>query len=983
MGKLIISDYNLAGAAVAPGIEIDITIPIPLTKSISDVMFPETRQGEWSKTITIQGYSEVNKAFTHIYEINETITSDTQYDPSFNPNKRANVIYQSDGVVQMRGYIRLIEINKILETSEIQYQCQIINNVSDFFADISGKSMADIDLTRYNHVITKELVRKSWDQNIIDGGVQIPFAKGTGYVHALINKRPYKGTIGSTDPTTSWDVGDTTPCLYAKELVDKIYADAGATYASGGFFDSAEFKNWVVPYNGRSLGLTNADIDFYRVQAQSTATQTTGGLIAPETSSVDLVFSNDSTSGNQDNSNSWNTSPIQGIFTAQVDGNYGVLLDTPITISYSGALRPVKITSTLVATNTTTGARYFSQNGIAYTQKYTPAIVLGGIQLYIESIPVKSGESLTFSLECYGNANSSGVGIASLAIGATLFIQPKTLYYGSGSTVDFQEFYDRKITQKQFMVDLIRTFNLWIDVNNQGEHVVETRDNYLGTDVTDLEDVINTDKEVSYLPMGALDARKYIFTYKEDKDSLNELYKFRNEMPYGTKEFDVDNDFIKTDKEIKVSYSPTPMRYFDTSGMTLSDITFYDKQGGQDKEKKSNYRLLRYEGIENCNPYHLEDSAGINIETGYPLIGHINDPLNPTLDGLFGMLDQHYLNPLIKYSNNTLWFQYYLKQYKEITDRNSKIVKAWLNIGEDLYPNMTFDKIYYFDNAYFRLNKIYDYKPKEDTLCEFLKLVEYTKPATENGQEGGWDDTDTFSDYFPTPSSILNGSGNTGFNRGADNTMTDTAIAIGNNNTYGGIGLVSIMSSSNVNVADGVTQTTVINSDGLEVQENGLYINGVNIIPNDNLTVFSAADQIADSGGTPKEIFFTGNTLNGDSLSVSGNEITIERGGLYSITMNAQIYRTSGGSKQDFYMWVEGDTGSGFSALPNSARHSSTLNSGETFIVPMEMNQSFNAGDILKFMFEVSSTNIYLNYEPASGSRPEVNSFNAIVRRVL
>jgi len=103
-------------------------------------MFPETRQGEWSKTITIQGYSEVNKAFTHIYEINETITSDTQYDPSFNPNKRANVIYQSDGVVQMRGYIRLIEINKILETSEIQYQCQIINNVSDFFADISGKS---------------------------------------------------------------------------------------------------------------------------------------------------------------------------------------------------------------------------------------------------------------------------------------------------------------------------------------------------------------------------------------------------------------------------------------------------------------------------------------------------------------------------------------------------------------------------------------------------------------------------------------------------------------------------------------------------------------------------------------------------------------------------------------------------------------------------------------------------------------------------
>ena len=102
-----------------------------------------------------------------------------------------------------------------------------------------------------------------------------------------------------------------------------------------------------------------------------------------------------------------------------------------------------------------------------------------------------------------------------------------------------------------------------------------------------------------------------------------------------------------------------------------------------------------------------------------------------------------------------------------------------------------------------------------------------------------------------------------------------------------------------------------------------------------------------------------------------------------AININAQIYRISGGSAEDFFMWVEGDSGSGFSALPNSARHSSTLNSNKTFVVPMEITQTFNAGDILKFMFEVSNTNVYLNYEPVSGSRPEVNSFNAIVRRVL
>ena len=819
MGKLIIKGYGTSG------IEVDVSIPIALNKAIADIANPSSRGGEWSKTVSISGTDDINEALSHIYDINSFIESDTQYNPSFNPNKRADVIYSEDGIILLSGYMRLLEINKLLETSQIVYNCQVLNPVADFWNAISNKRMEDIDLTKYNHNLTASLVRKSWDQNIIENSVQVAYAKGKGYVHGLINKKP---VIDGVDPTTSWDVGETTPCIYAKELVDAIYSDIGQSYESGGFFDSAEFKNWVLPYNGVGLGLQDADIESLKVRASTTAINTyTGVLDYKGFTKGRLGFNDDATSPNQDDGGNFSTGGA-GYFKAPTTANYMYRVEMDVSVSFNSG---VAIGSDAVGEvhaeiyNKTTGEIIPSNGGHSFT------IITGNTSATISAFFNFNNLYLTTDdeVEFYVKAYLPQRVDISVASGAVLFIKPLSFVYGSGSLVNFTKMFNRELTQKQFMLDLVKTFNLWIGLNEKGEHIVKTRDDYLTDDVLDLTQYLNTSKEVVYMPMGALKANPYIFTYAEDKDVLNELHKFRNGEAYGTKTFRVENDFIKKEEVIQVGYAATPMKHFTQSNMVLSDVTFLEKSGEVDLDKVPKYRLLRYEGIESCNPYHVVDSSGIDLQSGYPLIGHIDDPTEPTLEGLFGMPKQHYLQPDVKYSANNLFYQYHIRQYAEVTNRNSKIVKAYLNIPSHLYNQMTFDKKYWFDNAYFRLNKVSDFRPEEDTLCEFIKYTPYAKPTlnTSTGN-GGVDEDDGISDRFPTWGQLNTVRDNIGFAKGKNNKGTKDTIYLGDRNTSTGTSKAAIFGSGN-NVHPTVNEVVVLNTDDTEIDKDGIWLDGLHM----------------------------------------------------------------------------------------------------------------------------------------------------------
>jgi hypothetical protein len=67
---------------------------------------------------------------------------------------------------------------------------------------------------------------------------------GRGYVWTQVLP---KRTILNTD-INEWKADDHTPALYAKTIVDKIFATKGYKYTDDSFFTSDRFKRLIVPF---------------------------------------------------------------------------------------------------------------------------------------------------------------------------------------------------------------------------------------------------------------------------------------------------------------------------------------------------------------------------------------------------------------------------------------------------------------------------------------------------------------------------------------------------------------------------------------------------------------------------------------------------------------------------------------------------------------------------------------------------------------
>ncbi len=87
---------------------------IDLTKSITDIVDPEQRRSDYTRTIKVPGTSNNNKVFSFIFDLSRyTInTTETQYNPDFNVALKTSAILYRNGLVQIKGFIQLTNIVK-------------------------------------------------------------------------------------------------------------------------------------------------------------------------------------------------------------------------------------------------------------------------------------------------------------------------------------------------------------------------------------------------------------------------------------------------------------------------------------------------------------------------------------------------------------------------------------------------------------------------------------------------------------------------------------------------------------------------------------------------------------------------------------------------------------------------------------------------------------------------------------------------------
>jgi hypothetical protein len=795
---------------IAEGLQLEVggDLQILITRQIADIREPEKRTSDWSKSFTLPGTKVNNKFFNAFFEVGKsTIGGNIQQISDFKVNKKAQCVIIANGMEQLRGFLRLTEVT-VKGTNDIEYVCTVHGETADLFTNIKDLKLSDLDFSEYNHVLNRTNVINSWDTEIIVDGTGVTFEKGRGYVYSqMFPKRETKGYNSN-----EWSVADHTPCLYAKTVVDKIFENQGYRYTGDSFFNSTRFKNLIIPYTNYGFNVNDADVEDRMFRAQvtgATTLDTTGQNVLGDT----LPASNDSTGGNFDNGGNYNPSTYK--YTAPVSARYEFYLyldasfnitiadDSAAWANFAVVVDGVYTSQIQILSKVVSNQVVFDDTGVG------AANVIDGKQVEIKFTG------------CYVEDPSTG----GLIFQPSLSVNNGTYWYNlSTSTnlfynniVPFESFFVGDFTQTELLTNFIKMFNLYIEttLDSKTLRIVPRDDFYAGT--VDYSQKLDYSQPYEIVPYGDLQGNPYKFTYKEGKDEENSIYKTQTEQIYGERTYRIDNDFVKQEKKIEVTFVPTMMTEDFGTRRFYSMCTTPDGQIGE-------LRVLYFYGAVTVPFYYLFNTGGKtpgDIINKYPMTLHIDDTADMNFDLNFGMPIYVDTKLGIEYTNQNLVNLYYYKTLTEIADRDSKIFKGFFRITPKDWQTMKMSNLYFFEGQYWRLQTVTDYNPLIDDVyeCEFL-LAKYYPPFSRTKKQLGFSDAINsgggaelipFGNKTNSTGSSTRGvyvGNNTG--RGGEN------VVVGNLNAIGGSHNV-VTSSERVVIPDNYENVTALRCDNYNV----------------------------------------------------------------------------------------------------------------------------------------------------------------------
>ena len=334
-----------------------------------------------------------------------------------------------------------------------------------------------------------------------------------------------------------------------------------------------------------------------------------------------------------------------------------------------------------------------------------------------------------------------------------------------GSQIPTSSILPRDMSCKDFLLSIIKMFNLHIESDKQIERLyyIEPRDTYYKTGSGGLSDYVDwsekVDKDsVDIIPMGELIAKYYTFQNKEESDFWNKKFKEDRGRSYSKYTKEVNNDFLKNESRIEIPLGTTVMiNNPDGTDVVMPAIIQKEANGAPKPVSNSLPRMLIWGGL---RPYTAQRgmyiinlnnaqgaqvgwellssianvgniSATSSVYTTYPYAGTVDSPQDPQYDiNWYNMEEGDFVYwDNSRWTNENLYNKYWSNFINEISDPSSKVIVAKLRLlNKDIY-NLDFRKIYVIDGNYLRLQKIIDYDPVNDglTTCEFLKLKSPSK----------------------------------------------------------------------------------------------------------------------------------------------------------------------------------------------------------------------------------------------------------------
>lgn len=719
--------------------KLDLTkdLSTEFTYNIDDIKDFSSRNTNFSKTIVLPGNAVNNKVFGHIFEFG----SSNAFDPTqanvgynFNASKAANCVVFVDKVQVFKGILRMLEI--ILDNGTIEYECVVFGELGGFVAALGNDKLEDLDFSAYDHVWNMTNITGSWDN-----------VQGSGYYYPLID---YGQVSVSRNNKHDWTVQAFRPALYVREYMDKIINGSGYTYEAS-FFNSAVFRRLIIPQNGKILIKNTSKL----VQADRNAAYIIMNL--QNTSTETLSFDSISLAQFTQSNNSAFTYTGTAVANTTINLNlYGAL-----NIGFSGfgtAYTTLRFDlyngTTVLATksfNNTVGAA--PSLAIPYLWNDTlNAVINPGDVLRIEvNYTMSFDPSMQF---LFGNVESYGG--TYLKIDNSTSVTVPAEY---GDTISINDNIPKGIFQKDFFASIIKMFNMYVvEDPNRSKHLIikpyiEFYDfdgiSLLAVDdfnsllkVNDLDNLLLEDGAIRYIdwtykvdrskpirikPMSELNGRYFEFKYKNDADYYNDQYQKKYSQAYGTRIEDSGFDFAKEKQTAEIIFAPTPLVGYNGEDKVFS--TIFKLNNNVEDVTEHVIRILQAKKMTGLTSYAVKNGGTTlaNLTT-YGYAGHLDDPDAPQADLNFGTPGELYFELVTPYPTANLFNAYWSEYIAEITDKDSKLLSAFVYLKlRDIY-SLDFAKLIYIDGALWRLNSIQDYNPKDIgiTKAEFLKVIETT-----------------------------------------------------------------------------------------------------------------------------------------------------------------------------------------------------------------------------------------------------------------
>ena len=743
-------------------VELDKSIPFPLTFQISDVRDLSARKGASSKTITLPGTRINSNIMSTVFALTTTDSTSSSVIANFDPSVKATARYYQDGILQFEGICKLTECIK--KNGAWSFNMVLFAEQIDIIGLLKNYKIRELGWSEYNHNLTALNQSNSWTGVIQKNGSNYNNYSGTdwlgeGYYYGLIDYG-FDRLAPSTFET------DNIPLqVFVKSIVDKMFEKIGVTYDSA-FFDSQLFKKLLMAYEGGVF----PSIDSATATAQSIETDqinfASGYLVDKTINGIkdyeyptfnfgqyndQIYYASDSGTDVDPSSQIQTNEPLN--FVSSVEGdfelNYSGSDDVVYNVAFTNATGGSNIYGTLTAQYFLLVNGLITQSGTLWSNEINSTSLTNSFTATFDvdfDLNLSVSDSVQLGI-AYNLQNASATNSTALSSTLTYNITSSTSAFDMSYLV--QEIQPgSSINIKQFLPDmdcftffkgLVTMFNLYVKPDSDDPYklyINPLNDFYNGSaNALNWTDLLDESKDIKVTPTVNFSAKEYQFGFADDKDYWNARYEEDVTRQYGSKSVVSGSQFATKVTKMILPFSNKLLGEIPETNLVVPrnfQVKTDESGVSEITQKKGKPFIVQIKNgnvgtLQTGDWTHINESDVATVRTEYPYVGHLDDIDTPTFDLQFDVPSYVFYDvPAgVSYTTNNLWL-YHEKFIKELIDRNGKMLSCSLRLNSSHINSLDFGDLINIDGVVYRLQKVAEYNSNDDnsTKSELIRLIE-------------------------------------------------------------------------------------------------------------------------------------------------------------------------------------------------------------------------------------------------------------------